>query len=111
MFRDSIDADTKKLIPQGDCVKSGGTGFKCPCPDIRREDPRVKAVFTDEFGIPIIDPRVVAATILNLSADTSSSNGDTVIVGNDPKEQPWACPPMPGPPLAQGSCCAAPQRP
>jgi len=98
-----------KLILEGDCEK-GGTGYQCPCPDVHVEDPRVKAVFTDEFKIPIIDPRVVAAGILDLSAPRSVSNGDTLVVGNSPQGRPWACPSMAGPPLAHGSCCAPPPR-
>ena len=58
-----INKDGTKVIEQGDCPGTGGTGYTCPCPDVRRDDPRLKPMFAP-LGILPVDPRLVAASVL-----------------------------------------------
>merc|ERR1711988_902689 len=72
-----------RLIENGLC-KDGGGGYGCPCPDMRRDDPRVKAGFPKEW-LPMNDPRDVARTILYLASDAAVAaniSGQTYIVDN-----------------------------
>ena len=102
-----IDNTTGKVIQDGDCTM-GGTGYKCPCPDLMLQDPRIDAVFK---GYPIVDPRTIATSILFLASDEASAvkvNGETFVVGNSLDDtQAWGCASLVGPPLKQGSCGGA----
>ena len=103
-----VDNTTGKVIQNGTCA-SGATGYKCPCPDIRLEDPRVDAVIPPSF--PLVDPRTIATSILFLSSDEAAAdkvNGETFVVGNSlDATQAWGCGSLSGPPLKYGSCGGA----
>jgi len=64
------------LISKGDC-EGGGTGYGCPCEDVSRDDPRVKALFE---GIEIADPRLIGAAILHLLKADSDKTGKIVVL-------------------------------
>ena len=103
-----VDKKTGDVVPEGDCAGSGGTGYGCPCPDVRLEDARVDAVFK---GYPIVDPRTIATSILFLASDEPAAdkvNGETFVVGNSLDDtKAWGCGSLAGPPLKQGSCGGA----
>jgi len=96
-----VDASGQVIV--GDC-KGGGTGYGCPCEDVKLEDPRIDAVFS---GYPVVDPRKISSSVLFLASDEATAvNGETYVVGNALDDKPWSCPPLQGPPLPEGSCCA-----
>lgn len=78
-------------VVEGDCP-GGGNGYGCSCEDVRRDDPRIKAMFS---GVPMIDPRSIGIAILDL-ADPSSieqPTGKVVVVDREADEPStsWKC--------------------
>lgn len=73
-----INTSTGTLVKDGLCP-DGGTGFGCPCPDVRRDDPRNPVVWKGVW--PPIDPRVVARTILGLAAGRRANKGPAGTIG------------------------------
>ena len=67
-------------VIEGDCPVTGGTGYGCPCPDIRRSDPRIAKIFPPEYWPPI-DPRQVGAFVLRLSETTGTTGGGSAAGG------------------------------
>ena len=69
------------VITNGNC-EDGGTGYGCPCPDISRDDPRVKLMEKMALSdMKVVDPNAVAAEVLDL---LDGYTGEVRVVPNDP---------------------------
>jgi NAD(P)-dependent dehydrogenase (short-subunit alcohol dehydrogenase family) len=62
----------------------GGSGYGCPCEDVRADDPRIKAIWPPPL-YPLISPRQIGAAILNLLEQESTSNGLSVVSNKQPE--------------------------
>ena len=75
-----VSASGTSVIDDGDCAE-GGSGYACPCADVRRDDPRVAALVATMVGAKILSPNAVAAAVLNaLAAPTQTT---TIVVPNE----------------------------
>lgn len=89
-----------KVIEDGDC-SGGGTGYGCPCEDLRRDDPRLRAALGKAGLWPPLDPRLVGAAVLDLANPTAVATGVSRVVNTtaefqckeDSKQKMWEqCP-------------------
>jgi NAD(P)-dependent dehydrogenase (short-subunit alcohol dehydrogenase family) len=62
----------------------GGSGYGCPCEDVRADDPRIKAIWPPPLW-PLTSPRQIGAAILNLLDQHSASNGLSVVSNKQPE--------------------------
>jgi NAD(P)-dependent dehydrogenase (short-subunit alcohol dehydrogenase family) len=62
----------------------GGSGYGCPCEDVRPDDPRIAAIWPPP-NTPMISPRQIGAAILNLQEQQSTSNGLSVVSNKQPE--------------------------